>query len=288
MASALTSPETARLFRGDVRVDTFGTDHRGIAYGDGLFETMRAQAARVHWWDRHWARLAHGAERLRLRLPDPVLVEAEAVSLLEGQGDGVLKLIVSRGAGGRGYAPAPSAEPEWQLSLHPLPIAPPNGATVLRWCATRLAQQPLLAGLKHCNRLEQVLARAEWHSAGAVDRDADEGLMLDHDGNVVGATAANVFALRDGRWRTPMLDRCGVAGVCRGWAIPVLDAVEARLSPENVESADAVFLCNAVRGILPVARLGARAWPPSHPRIVQARRLLAAAHPAFAFVPEPS
>ena len=284
----MNSTSIARIYRGATPVDAIAPTHRGIAYGDGLFETMRVHAARVHWWGRHWMRLAQGAERLRLRLPDAALVEAEAGNLIEGQGDGVLKLIVSRGAGGRGYAPTPAAEPEWQLSLHPLPTAPSNGAIALRWCATRLAQQPLLAGLKHCNRLEQVLARAEWDAAGAVDRDADEGLMLDHDGNVIGATAANVFALRDGRWRTPLLDRCGVAGVCRGWAIPALDAVEARLSPPDIASADAVFLCNAVRGILPVARVGARAWPPSHPGIVQAQRLLAAAHPAFAFVPEPS
>ncbi len=287
-ASTSTPSPTTRLFRGETRVDAIDAGHRGIAYGDGLFETMRVHAGGVPWWSRHWARLAQGAQRLRLRLPDAGFVEAQARDLLRGQGDGVLKLIASRGAGGRGYAPSPMAEPDWQLALHP-PPAPPPGGIALRWCATRLAHQPLLAGLKHCNRLEQVLARAEWDADAAGDRDADEGLMLDQDGFVVCATAANVFVLCDGRWRTPLLDRCGVAGVCRGWALEALDAVEAWLSPADVESADAVFLCNAVRGILAVARLGERRWPP-HPGIVQAQRLLAAAHPAFvqAFVPEPS
>src|SRR5690606_6329675 len=218
-----------RLFRGETRVDAIDAGHRGIAYGDGLFETMRVHAGGVPWWARHWTRLAQGAQRLRLRLPEASFVEAQARDLLQGQGDGVLKLIVSRGAGGRGYAPsATAAGPDWQLALYPPPSAPPADGIVLRWCATRLAHQPLLAGLKHCNRLEQVLARAEWDAAGAADRDADEGLMLDYDGNVVSATAANVFALRGGRWRTPLLDRCGMAGVCRGWAIDALNAGQAR------------------------------------------------------------
>jgi 4-amino-4-deoxychorismate lyase len=140
-----------------------------------------------------------------------------------------------------------------------------------------LAVQPLLAGIKHCNRLEQVLARAECGDGGA-----DEGLMLDHDGMVVSATSANAFVWRDGRWWTPPVDRCGVAGVCRSRLIPSLDAIEAQLSREDVEGAEAVFLCNAVRGILAVAQLGARTWPP-HRAIDDARRELARIHPGFAF-----
>ena len=177
------------------------------------------------------------------------------------------------GIGARGYAPTPG-EPEWQLTLHDPPPAPEAGL-VLRWCALRLSSQPLLAGLKHCNRLEQVLARAEWDGDAA-----DEGLLCNQDDHVVCATAANVFVLRDGCWLTPILDRCGVAGVCRGWAIEALDARPARIGRSEVESADAVFLCNAVRGILPVARLEQRAWAP-HPATARAQQLLAAAHPAF-------
>lgn len=276
---------STRLYRGAARIETIDPAHRGIAYGDGLFETMRVHAGRVHWWERHQARLAHGAQRLGLRRPDAGFLAEEAASLVEARRDAVLKLIVSRGVAGRGYAPGAGAEPEWQLALHPLPPAGREGGIALRWCAARLAHQSLLAGLKHCNRLEQVLARAEWEQAGAEDGDADEGLMLDHDDMVVAATAANLFVLHGERWRTPAVDRCGVAGVCRGWAIEALGATEARLRQEEVLSADAVFLCNAVRGILTVARLGGRTWPP-HPGVVRAQRLLATAHPAFA--PEPS
>lgn len=270
----------ARHYRGQAPLAAPSSDHRGIAYGDGLFETMRVHAGRVHWWDRHWSRLARGAIRLGIAPPDAAYVRTEAEDVVRGQGEGVLKLILSRGAGGRGYAPSAEGESEWQLSLHPLPDRPSPQGLALRWCDTRLASQPLLAGLKHCNRLEQVLARGEWRQPGARDADADEGLMCDGDGNVVSAVAANLFALREGRWQTPLVDRCGVAGICRGWALQALDAVETRLARTDLATADAVFLCNAVRGILPVVRLGDLAWAPSA-AIVRAQQQLAAAHPAF-------
>lgn len=268
---------TARVFVGDRRVDALAADDRGIAYGDGLFETMRLYRGQAPWWDAHWARLARGAERLRLTLPDRARVRHEADALIEGVDAGVLKLIVTRGSGGRGYSPAENSEPAWILSAHPVPLPPRTAGSTLRWCETRLSIQPALAGIKHCNRLEQVLARAEWRP----DTDADEGLMLDADDNVICATAANLFALIDGRWITPRIDRCGVAGVCRAWALSELQAEEARLSRQQIESADAVFLCNAVRGILPVARLGERVWAP-HPQISALRGRLAAAVPMFA------
>jgi 4-amino-4-deoxychorismate lyase len=192
----------------------------------------------------------------------------------------VLKLIVTRGTGGRGYAPDTAATPTWILSQHALPPETPDDGIVVRWCETRLAVQPALAGIKHCNRLEQVLARAEWADAELHDRDALEGLMRSTAGDVVCATAANLFVLRDGRWLTPRIDRCGVAGVCRAWALGELAASEVRLGVTEVETAEAVFLCNAVRGILPVARLGGRSWP-LHPQVSALRERLAAAHPGF-------
>lgn len=269
----------ARVFVGDVPATAVPADDRGFGYGDGLFETMRAHRGGVPWWDAHWSRLVRGAARLRIALPDQDRVCHEAMGLLDG-GDGVLKLIVSRGGGGRGYAPADTAVPTWVLSRHPAPAAYPRSGLTLRWCATRLALQPALAGIKHCNRLEQVLARGEWRDLAAPERDADEGLMRSGEGDVVCATAANVFVLTAGRWITPRVDRCGVEGVCRSWAIAASAAEELRLTLATVEAAEAVFLCNAVRGILPVARLGAQSWSP-HPRVLALQQRLAAEHPAF-------
>ncbi len=143
-------------------------------------------------------------------------------------------------------------------------------------CRTRLASQPALAGIKHCNRLEQILARAECDEAGT-----DEGLMLDVEGNAISATAANLFMLQGGHWYTPKVDRCGIAGVCRQHVLSLLGARDKRLSMHDLEIADAVFLCNAVHGILPVARIGEREWAP-HPEVTRARQALARIHPGFA------
>ncbi|BDU17237.1 aminodeoxychorismate lyase [Lysobacter auxotrophicus] len=266
---------SVRHFVGDTAVANTPDHDRGLAYGDGLFETMRAHEGDVHWWPAHWRRLERGARALAFDLPDQACVRREVASLLD-DANGVLKLVVTRGPGGRGYAPPASPTPHWILSLHDAPVVAPAGGLTLRWCDTRLALQPALAGLKHCNRLEQVLARAEWR-----DPETHEGLMRSTEGDVVSATSANLFVLYDDRWTTPRVDRCGIAGVCREWAMGALGAREARLAVTEVEAADAVFLCNAARGILPVARLGARSWRP-HPQVAQLRRRLAAEHPAFA------
>ncbi len=271
---------TVRIFYGATRVDAWPADARAIAYGDGVFETMRVHRGSAPWWDAHWDRLARGAQRLRLPLPGQAQARDEAAALFDDAGNGVLKLLLSRGGGGRGYAPAANAAPVWMLSRHSLPTpsleADERAGLVLRWCETRVAVQPMLAGIKHCNRLEQVLAHAE-----CVDVGADEGLMLDCQGAVISATAANVFVLCNGQWCTPPVDRCGVAGVCRSYLMPMLEAAKTPLSQDDVDAAEAVFLCNAVRGILPVAQLGTRTWP-RHPAVDEARRQLARIHPGFA------
>ncbi len=268
----------ARIFHGEGEVAAIDPRDRGLAYGDGLFETLRMHRGEAPWWNEHWSRLRLGAERLGIPLPDETRVRDEAASLFADGGEGVLKLLVTRGAGERGYAPPPNPMPTWIVSRHAVPALPARGLR-LHLCATRAVSQPALAGIKHCNRLEQVLARAEAERAGA-----DEGLMLDSAGNAVGATAANLFAFIDGRWTTPAIAGSGIAGVCRAKLLPALDAVEHILPPAEVEAADAVFLCNAVRGILAVARLGAREWP-SHPAIAAAEAELSRLHPSFAVEP---
>lgn len=268
-----------RIFRGETEIGQVPADDRARAYGDGLFETMRACSGHLPWWDAHWARLEHGSARLGIPVPAQSRARRIVKEMLEDGGD-VVRLHLARGAGPRGYAPDPDAESIWSISVHPAPA--PRGALALRWCDTHLAIQPALAGIKHCNRLEQVLARAEWvDNPGA----ADEGLMLDTEGFVICATSANLFVHVDGEWLTPLVDRCGVRGICRDWAMDVIDAREARVLREDVQRADAVFLCNAVRGILEVTRLGDRTWSPD-PRVARLRGQLAAAHPAFAPAPE--
>ncbi len=264
------------IYRGRQRIVALDPGDRGLAYGDGVFETVLVFAHQAVWWPAHWARLARGAAALGIDLPQRGWLEAELGPLLSSAPENaVLKLILSRGAGGRGYAADPEIEPTLVLSVHAA-LAQPAGPLALRWCDTRLAVQPALAGLKHLNRLEQVLARAEWRAP-----DIHEGLMLDTEGRVACATAANVFAYIAGRWLTPRVDRCGVAGVARAWVLAnVPGAAEAELTPVDVESAEALFLCNAVRGILPVGSLGEKRWAP-HPALAELRRRLGRDEPAF-------
>ncbi len=262
-------------------VDAIDPADRGLAYGDGLFETMRIHEAKVPWWDAHWARLAHGAQRLAIELPDESRIESIRDELIAHTKTGVLKLLLTRGVGGRGYAPPQYAQPTVIFSLHPLP-SPPTQALRLRWCETRLAIQPLLAGIKHCNRLEQIIARSEWN-----DPEVDEGLLRDSEDNVVSAISANLFVLCGGTWITPPVDRCGVAGICRDWLLAHAQVEQRSLSASEVEAADLLFLCNSVRGILPVASLGTRCWQ-THPQVTRLQNLLSDCGAGFAASQLPS
>ncbi len=236
-------------------------DDRGLHYGDGLFETLLARGGQVALWAYHQERLRAGARRLRLAEPD-FGVLAREVARLAGAGDAVIKIILTRAAGGRGYAGIADAPARRIVSRHvlsPLPAQAYAQGVVVRWCDWRLAQQPALAGLKHLNRLEQVMARSEWH-----DADIHEGLLRDADDQVICATSANVFARFGDSWVTPALTRAGVAGVCREallrrrwWSTTV---VERALMADELMRADEVFLSNAVRGVVPVARVGERAF----------------------------
>ena len=192
-------------------------------------------------------------------MPDGSAILEEVLRLAEGFSDAVARVTVTRGVGPRGYAFAATARPTVVVTVSPLALdahAYAKGIAV-RFCSTPLALQPLLAGMKHLNRLEQVLARAEWSEA-----EIAEGLMRDADGHVVCATAANLFAVVAGRLVTPSVDRCGVAGVARAEVCAARQVEEVRLSPDELLDADEVFLTSAVRGILPVRVVATRSWQP--------------------------
>lgn len=227
---------------------------RGLAYGDGLFETLRVVGGAIPLLAQHLDRLARGCARLAIPFPGTDVLVARLHGAATVRRDGVLKLIVTRGLGTRGYAPPVVPVPTVLVLDDALPPARAGGL-VLRDCALRLAEQPRLAGIKHTNRLEQVLARAEWDDPGI-----DDGLMCDAAGRVVCTTRANVFAAIDGRLVTPAMLRCGVEGVARGCVLAALgDAVEVRdVRREELERADEIVVTNAVRGAQPVHRIGAR------------------------------
>ncbi|MEO7478774.1 MAG: aminodeoxychorismate lyase [Lysobacteraceae bacterium] len=268
---------TTRIYSGEYRVDALDPRDRGLAYGDGVFETILVHHGQPVWWGAHLARMQRGCDALGIVSPAPDFIRAEIDALIAGCRRGVLKIIVTRGTGEHGYAPPQHGAATLLLALADPPSPPPRDGLVLRWCETPLAIQPRLAGIKHLNRLEQVLARAEWNDPAIHD-----GLQCDTDGRVVCATSANLFVLRGGRWLTPPVVDCGIAGICREWILEhVTGAGEAVLARSDVESADGLILCNAVRGILPVAALGSRRWSP-HPQVVALRKQLIASEPAFA------
>ncbi|QWT22293.1 aminodeoxychorismate lyase [Bacillus sp. NP157] len=232
---------------------------RGFTYGDGLFETLRVVSGMAPLWHRHAARLREGCERLRLPVPPIDAVHAEVLRLCEGLDDAVVRITFTRGVGARGYALPTAPSPTLVVSASPLALdadATTHGIAV-RLCELRLATQPALAGIKHLNRLEQVLARAEWN-----DDAYAEGLLSDMDGDLVCATAANLFAVFDGQLVTPPLERCGVAGVARAEIMATHGVQVARMNPGRLCEADEVFLTSAVRGMLPVRAFAARTWRP--------------------------
>jgi 4-amino-4-deoxychorismate lyase len=254
----------------------FDLHDRGLAYGDGVFETILIYQGQAVWWDAHWQRLLRGAQRLRLPVPNHDKIYRACEAFYAKQQRAVLKIMYTRGTAGRGYKIPTQASPSILLSLHAAPEKITHSIRAT-WCETQLSIQPALAGIKHLNRLENVLARSEWSSP-----DIDEGLMCDSDGRVVCATAANIFIRRDKQWLTPVIDRCGIQGVAREWVLQHLNgAKEAVISREDVMQAEAVFLCNAVRGIMPVGALNACTWA-LHPDILCLQEILAYEQPAFA------
>ncbi|KQQ62372.1 4-amino-4-deoxychorismate lyase [Pseudomonas sp. Leaf127] len=243
--------------------DALSLTSRGLAYGDGLFETVAVRAGRPVLFERHLQRLEAACARLAIE-PDLSRVRDEMVRFAAGLDEGVMKLILTRGDSLRGYAPAPDAPARRILQGSAAPSYPAGHyeqGVQLFECQTRLAEQPLLAGLKHLNRLEQVLARAEWR-----DPRYAEGLMRDTSGRPVEGVYSNLFLIRNGVLLTAALSRCGVAGVMRG---ELLDqartlgiAVDIRdLSMSDLEQSDELFVCNSVYGIWPVRGFAQLNWP---------------------------
>jgi 4-amino-4-deoxychorismate lyase len=232
-------------------------DDRGLAYGDGVFETLRAVRGHVPLWGLHWARLSRGCARLGIAPGPRDTFERELADLLAGTDDAVAKLVVTRGGGARGYAPRSATAARRILMRFPPPIATGPVATIVVR-ELRLPRDPRLGGLKHLNRLHQVLARAEVDARGA-----DEGLCLDDAGAVVCACSANVFLRIDGGWVAPDPAAAGVEGVCRATLLadPTFgpQVAVAAVDESALRRADAMFLSNAVRGVVPVASLDGRA-----------------------------
>ncbi|MDD4914203.1 MAG: aminodeoxychorismate lyase [Methylococcales bacterium] len=236
---------------------------RGFQYGDGLFETLEVVDGNPLFLQEHLSRLEKGCKKLLIPPPDLHLLAEEARKCASAAAHAVLKLIVTRGCGGRGYRQPPVISPTRLFTLHPYPDYPAefqSRGVALRICRHRLAGNPALAGIKHLNRLEQILARAEWR-----DDDIQEGLMLDQHGFVVEGTMSNLFLVKDGVLYTPDLSQCGVAGIVREIVVRLALQNQIPLLVMAVDrhalfQADELFVCNSVIGIWPVRQLEQQQW----------------------------
>lgn len=239
---------------------------RGLHYGDGVFETALLNEGSVRFLDAHLERLVQGCERLGIAPPPIRTLRSEIDTVTTNLRSGVLKLIITRGvAQSRGYRPQSASASTRIVALHAAPNeAQPPPAIQVRWCETRLGRNARLAGIKHLNRLEQVLAQAEWRDTAIA-----EGLMLDTEGELVCGTASNVFIVRDGTLLTPDLRFCGVRGVMRAQITRTARALnipvsEEPLWPDDLLQAQEVFVTNAVRGIRSVGQLDLARWTHFH------------------------
>lgn len=230
---------------------------RGLQYGDGLFETIAFRHGKFEFIDAHLLRLQQGCSRLNIAFNELETLRDELNTVItQLDEDTIIKIIVTRGEGGRGYRPPSPQSPTRIISTHPMPdhSTKQHGIT-LRFCNTSLSINPLLAGIKHLNRLEQVIARAEWD-----DDSIAEGLMLDPNGYLIEGTMSNVFVVMNNTLVTPSLESCGVAGVMRQQLIELAKqlgiSVQVRpIIPSELNDADELFVCNSVIGIWPVTQI---------------------------------
>jgi len=256
-------------------MSTIDSSDRGLAYGDGLFETIAYVKNCPHNWDLHWQRLTSGCEQLKINPPHEHRVLSLINNKLEqycsshdsgiADNNAIIKIIVTRGKGGRGYLFPEAQESTLIVSVHTWPERPDsdylNGINAVV-CETRLAQQPALAGLKHLNRLEQVLARNEFSTSCY-----QEGIMLSYsdrlsllDSLLIEGTSSNLFFVSHGQLLTAKIDTCGVLGTIRQAVIQLaqqqgLDLVAGDYPLHDLQGAKEVFFTNSVFGIVPVASI---------------------------------
>ncbi len=233
---------------------------RGFTYGDGVFETCRMVDSKIPLWRFHRERLLDSCKKLSIPV-DINVVEAQLKNLIldvdpKDKNKAVVKIIVTRGQGGRGYSISSSASPTLVISIFPATAYPDvyfSDGIKVRLCSQRFGCNPGLAGLKHLNRLEQILARAEWQDESIV-----EGILLDTNSNVIEAVFSNIFLVKNGELFTPDLSEAGVAGVMRRVIVEVIAPLAAvnvairKCTLNDLVSADEVFLCNSNYGIWPV------------------------------------
>lgn len=238
--------------------DSISAEDRGLAYGDGVFRTLRVHRGAPLCWQQHYSKLQHDCDSIKISCPPSATLLEELQTLSAVHTECVAKIIVTRGTGARGYAVPATGSVTRIVSTSSLPNYAPeffSTGVPLHVCRIKLGHQPSLAGIKHLNRLENVIAATECSEAGT-----PEGLLEDEDGFVISGTRSNLFVWREGVLRTPDLSLCGVAGMQRDRVIEWAGrhGVPCKIEPirtDELLAADELFMVNSVFGLWPVREL---------------------------------
>ena len=222
--------------------------NRNMQYGDGLFETCIAKDNRILLWSNHFARLNKGCEKLNIKKIDEShwMSDLKKAFALSEHNNCIVKLILSRGDSSRGYGYKDDIVPVRVVIISEIKKTVANNSFSLEYLDSGYHSNPQLAGIKHCNRLEQILARSNLSS--------DEGIMLDENENVISVTQGNIYLVIGNTLLTPKLDKCGVVGSRRSLILELakslnIEVKEDLISADKLKQADEVFISNSVIGI---------------------------------------
>lgn len=252
MATIMTTMASVALSFVDGQLaDTISISDRGLAYGDGCFTTALVINGAVAMLPQHLNRLLEQSRQLGLPSFDLATLKVTITNLSAGISIGVIKVIVTCGSGGRGYSRMGVEQAKVIVSFHDCPKYyaqwQKEGITV-GISEQKLGINPMLAGLKHLNRLEQVMLRAELDK-----RPEDDLLACDINNNIIECCSANVFWLKAGQWQTPSLSTAGVAGLMRDKILlNYPEIMPANYDIETLNNIEAMFISNAILGIVPV------------------------------------
>ncbi len=236
-------------------IDELAAHDRGLHYGDGLFETITVENMQLLCWDEHLKRLERGCIKLNIAVPDKNLLKNEVSALINTESQGVIKIIISRGQGGRGYKILENIAPTRIISLYPWSYQYDQNSSSgvkTRICKYRYAKNPFLAGIKHLNRLEQILARSEWN-----DNSIAEGIVMDSENYIIEGTMSNIFCIIGKTLYTPDLSACGIEGIVRGKIIELASNLKFNVEIKKMSlgflmNAEEIFMCNSIIGVWPV------------------------------------
>ena len=235
-------------------------EDRAVQYGDGVFETIAAKDRSLAFWKEHYQRLNKGCKILKIKCPSELFLRKEINKFIKKtkKNKFILKIIISRGIGGRGYNPPRNSKPTRILGIYDWPNYLEKNFTkgiMMDVCKTRISAQPFLSQIKHLNRLEQIIARSEWQN-----KSISESIMLDLNDNVIEGTMSNIFGIKKNIFYTPIIENSGVEGIMRGVILKLLKKnkkkyVIKKITLKEFLKFDEVFVCNSIFGIWPVIKV---------------------------------